>query len=272
MRHQVQVNQLNYRVGQFGNGGVFPWMFLHGFTGRIENWQRQIDHLEASYSLIIPDLIGHGKTDAPLDSERYQMEFAAADLIRLLDIFEIDQIGLLGYSMGGRLALYLALHYPQRVGKLILESASPGLATPQERADRIASDEHLANRIEREGITAFIDYWEQLPLFASQTSLSSEVKQPLRALRLQNRPEGLAGSLRGMGTGRQPSLWDSLAQLRPPTMLITGEHDRKFTEIGKKMSHHLPDVQHIQIQEAGHTIHLEQPQLFNEAVLRFIDS
>ncbi|MCU0497951.1 MAG: 2-succinyl-6-hydroxy-2,4-cyclohexadiene-1-carboxylate synthase [Anaerolineae bacterium] len=270
LRH-LQVNQLNYRVGQFGNTGALPWMFLHGFTGRIEHWQGQIERLQASYPLIIPDLIGHGETDSPLDSKRYQIESAAADLIAMLDQLAIEKIGLLGYSMGGRLALYTALHYPNRIDKLILESASPGLATIEERSDRIIQDEQLAIKIEREGMMTFVEYWENLPLFASQTRLSDEVKQRLRALRLQNRPQGLAGSLRGMGTGSQPSLWDFLPQLTCPTLLITGDLDHKFTQIAEKMSRRLPDVQHIQVQAAGHTVHLEQPELFTEIVLAFIE-
>jgi len=177
---------------------------------------------------------------------------------------------LLGYSMGGRIALYSAFSGYFRA--LILESASPGLATPAERQQRQASDEALATRIEQDGIEAFIDYWEKIPLFASQQQLSTEQCQELRAQRLNNRALGLANSLRGVGTGVQPELYTRLPTLDLPVLLLAGVQDRKFSTIAQRMASQLPQAKLQIIPSAGHTIHLEQPQAFVASVCEFCAS
>ena len=261
----LQINGLRYRVRVAGTGP--PLVMLHGFTGASDNWTHaNAKTLADDRMLIMPDLIGHGGTDAPADPARYAMDRAAADLIDLTTALGADQFDLLGYSMGGRLALYTALHHPGRVSRLILESASPGLATPNERATRRERDDQLANRIETEGIPAFVAYWASIPLFATQQALPQNVRDRLQQQRLQNRATGLAASLRGMGTGVQPSLWGRLDELQPPTLLITGETDPKFMMINRKMATTLPDVNHSVIPQAGHTTHLERPHVFQDLV------
>lgn len=253
----IQVGDVNYHVNIRGSGD--PIILLHGFTGCGENWQFIAEALAHDYQVITLDLLGHGKSDSPPDPHRYGMEVAAQDLITLVEMTIGQPVNLVGYSMGGRLALYLALNYPQHIKKLILESASPGLSASEERLARIQSDELFANRIQQNGIAAFVDEWEKLPLFASQ---SDEICQQLRIQRLQNNPTGLANSLRGMGTGVQPALWEKLPQLKPPTLLITGELDKKFIEIARQMHNQLPQSQHEIITQAGHTVHLEQPDAY----------
>lgn len=265
---EVTLNDIQYYVNISGFGA--PLLMLHGFTGSSENWQGVANALAAQNKLIMPDLLGHGRTDAPAEPERYQMEQAAADLAALLDHMDIKQTNVLGYSMGGRLALYFAIHYPQRVHSLVLESSSPGLATAAERAERQARDNALATRIETEGIDKFVTFWESLPLWDSQQVLPSAVRSELRERRLKNRPEGLANSLRGMGTGVQPSLWEDLAQLPHPTLLLTGLRDHKFVDINQQMSKQIPTAALHIISHAGHTIHLERPQLYTQTVLTFL--
>lgn len=247
-----------------------PLVLLHGFTGSSVNWQPLLPTLSTDQPIITVDLLGHGQTDAPTDATRYGMAASARDLVDLLAQIAPGPFNLLGYSMGGRLALYFAVSYPHLVNKLILESASPGLADAADRTTRVRSDEALADRIEREGIPAFVDYWEQIPLFASQQSLPVEIRQRLRDQRLQNRPRGLANSLRGMGTGVQPPLWDQLATLTIPTLLITGEYDTKFHTIAEQMMAQLPNARHKTITGAGHTIHLEQPEAYGAVVSAFV--
>src|SRR5207253_3632168 len=138
------------------------------------------------------------------------------------------QATLLGYSMGGRIALYTAFSSFFRA--LILESASPGLADPGEREQRRLSDETLAASIERDGVPAFIERWENLPLFASQKTLPLDCREKLHQQRLQNSATGLAQSLRGVGTGVQQSLYAQLPTLNIPVLLIAGE-DRKSTRL-----------------------------------------
>ena len=248
-------------------GGGRPLLLLHGFTGSSRNWAPLLPKLTASHKVIAPDLLGHGRTEAPSDPARYQMAEASADLLALLQQLDIDQVDVVGYSMGGRLALHFACTYPKVVRTLTLESSSPGLADESGRAARKSADDSLGGRIERESLEAFVDFWQGLKLWDSQIRLPVEVRDRVRALRLENRPLGLANSLRGMGTGVQPDLWPYLATLSMPVQLLTGEFDAKFVGIAQEMSRLIRQVRHQTILEAGHTVHLEQADAWCAAVL-----
>jgi 2-succinyl-6-hydroxy-2,4-cyclohexadiene-1-carboxylate synthase len=267
----VQVNDTTYFVTNVGIGP--PLLLLHGFTGSGQSWAAQTAVFSHHFRTITIDLLGHGRTDSPANPDRYQMEQAAADIIAILEKQKVDgkrqKFHLLGYSMGGRLALYLALNYPEWFCSLVLESASPGLDTAVKRAERTKQDNDLADWIEANGIEAFVNRWEQLPLWASQSQLTQETRLALRQQRLQNNPAGLANSLRGMGTGRQPSLWPYLPQLNLPVLLLAGALDLKFIAINQQMAAQIPQSQLHIIPGAGHTIHLERPSLFNKLALEF---
>lgn len=245
-------------------------LLLHGFTGSATNWAGLQTALAEDVRTIAVDLPGHGQSDAPADPARYAMPRVAADLDALLDHLQVGRAHLLGYSMGGRLALYLAWRQPHRWRSLILESASPGLATATARAARVAQDEALASFIEREGMAAFVARWEALPLFATQQRLPGAVQQAHRAGRLENRPQGLAGSLRGMGAGVQPSLWGKLPDVAVPVLLLAGEEDAKFVEIARQMAAKLPQAYLEVVREAGHTVHLERPHDYASLVRQWL--
>jgi 2-succinyl-6-hydroxy-2,4-cyclohexadiene-1-carboxylate synthase len=217
-------------------------------------------------------MLGHGQSDAPADAERYSIEHCQQDILAALQALGVErgEAILLGYSMGGRIALYCAFSGYFRA--LILESASPGLVTSAERQQRRVSDEALATRIEREGVEAFVDYWEDIPLFASQQQLSHEQREELHAQRLNNRAIGLANSLRGVGTGTQPELYTRLSTLNLPTLLLAGELDSKFCAIVRQMASQLPQAKLQIILGAGHAVHLEQPEAFVTSVGEFYTS
>jgi 2-succinyl-6-hydroxy-2,4-cyclohexadiene-1-carboxylate synthase len=277
----VQVNGVKLGVEQRGLGARFiapqggeegptTLVLLHGFTGSAAGWGHQLDTL-ADYGLriIALDLLGHGQSDSPDDPQRYAIEHCQQDILAALQELGISkgQAILLGYSMGGRIALYTAFSGFFRA--LILESASPGLDDAAEREQRRLSDEALAANIEREGIPAFIERWENLPLFASQKTLPIECRQALHRQRLQNSATGLAQSLRGVGTGVQPPLYARLPTLHIPVLLIAGELDTKFTTIARHMAQMLPQSQLQIVSGAGHTVHLELPQEFASLVRDF---
>ncbi len=261
----VQVNSVRLGVEQRGEARKSDpaLVMLHGFTGSAAGWGRHLNTL-AAYGLrvIALDLLGHGQSDAPDDPQRYTIEHCQQDILAALQELGVSKgrAILLGYSMGGRIALYAAFSGFFRA--LILESASPGLEDPVERERRRISDETLAASIEREGVQAFIERWEKLPLFASQKTLPLECRETLRRQRLQNRATGLAQSLRGVGLGVQPSLYARLPTLQIPVLLIAGELDTKFTAIARHMAQALPQAQVRIISGAGHTVHLEQPEEF----------
>lgn len=266
----ITINGLRYALSVEGKGD--PLLMLHGFTGSRENWGELRELLSQRFTTIALDLPGHGRTESPSAPERYRMERCAEDIAAILDGLEFDTADLMGYSMGGRLALYIALNTQSRFRSLILESASPGLQATDGREARKTSDEALANEIERAGIEAFVNHWEALPLFNSQRRLDEAVLRKLREGRLKNNPVGLANSLRGMGTGVQPSLWEHLPELKLPSLLLAGELDTKFTGIAQQMHTLTPGSQLKIIPDAGHTMHLEKPDMLAAAVLQFVDS
>ena len=226
--------------------------------------------LAAEYTVIAPDLIGHGRSDAPADVERYRMPRAVADLVALVRQLGHERAAWLGYSLGGRTALQLVTHHPEAVEALILEGAAPGIADDEERAARVRSDEAMAERIERDGVEAFVDTWERVPLFASQLALPAETRASIRATRTANTATGLANSLRGMGAGAQDPLQDRVAAIEAPTLLIAGELDTKYVGIARDMARTMPDATMHAIEGAGHAAHLERPAAFQRPLLEFL--
>lgn len=265
---KVVVNGVTYSVEVCGKG--HPVVLLHGFTGSLDNWKTFVSMWKSRFTLILVDIIGHGKSEAPADYKRYSMENVVADLACLLDALKVEKTHLVGYSMGGRLALSFAVTYPDRLKKIVLESTSPGLQTEKEREARRKNDEALANKLEKLGIEKFVDEWEDIPLFSSQKSLASERLLRLREQRLLNNPFGLANSLRGMGTGAQPSWWSELAKINHPTLLLCGELDKKFCEIAEKVCTLMPHSTIKKVKDAGHAIHVEKPKFFGKIVSEFL--
>ncbi len=266
------LNDVQMGVVEYGQRlpGQPVLVLLHGFTGSASSWHALLPALLLpGLRILALDLLGHGSSDAPADPARYSIEHCRDDLLAILQTLGVAQGAaiLLGYSMGGRIALYSALSGYFRA--LVLESASPGLRTEQERAERHTSDNALAERIEREGVEAFIHYWEGLPLFASQRNLPNERYQEQRAQRLHNCPQGLANSLRGVGTGAQPSLYERLPELHLPVLLLAGALDTKFSTIAQEMAQRLPQAHLHLIPGAGHTPHLERPEQFATVVRNF---
>jgi len=244
-------------------------VLLHGFTGSAASWgDALVDDLASRVGApVLVDLPGHGSRVGERDPEAFTLE-------RTWELIEEalpEPAPLVGYSMGGRLALSYAVEHPERVSALVLESASPGLLTAEERARRRTSDEELARRLEQDGTGAFVDSWEELPLFASRKALPDEVRARQRALRLSNDPRSLASSLRGLGTGALPSYWEALGELGLPVLLLVGAFDAKFQAIAGHMADRLPRARQVVVPEAGHTVHLERPGAWVDAVGRFLD-
>ena len=235
-------------------------VFLHGFTGSTKTWHPLVSAF-GEYRVVLIDLLGHGRTESPEDPDRYSMDRQTEDLHELFTALGLSGFILTGYSMGGRTALAYACTHPENISQLILESASPGLPSPEERHERRLRDERLAARIIEGGVPAFTDYWERIPMFGTQSDLPEPARQRIREERLGQRAEGLAGSLVGMGTGAQASYWDCLARLPFPVVLLTGIKDEKFTGIARGMMERLQNGTHTEV-DAGHAIHVEKPEEF----------
>jgi len=172
---KITLNDIYLSFEIAGNGPAL--LLIHGFTGSSQTWQALVPALSQHRTLIMIDLVGHGASAVPSDPQRYAIEQCVSDLLALLDQLGVARTDLLGYSMGGRIGLLLTASAPERVGRQVLIGASPGLADPAERASRLASDEELAERIERGGLEWFVEFWESQSLFASQQRLPAAVRE-----------------------------------------------------------------------------------------------
>ena len=172
----------------------------------------------------------------------------------------------IGYSLGGRIALHLALAFPDLVERLVLIGATGGIDNEEERKQRRVADESLADHLEEVGVDAFLDEWLSQPMFASLTA-----EQSFRELRATNSTAGLASSLRLCGTGTQAPVWDRLNTLTMPVLVLAGSNDEKFTQLGHRLVASIGNNASFQvIAESGHSAHLENPTATSTAVAEWL--
>ena len=231
---------------------------LHGFTQRGGAFAELEELLEVPVDA--PDLPGHGTVPAAGWDE------AVAALAARLAARPAPPV-LLGYSMGGRVALGVAAAHPAVVAGLVVVSASAGISDPGARERRRAEDAVLAGRIERDGVTAFLDGWLARPMFAGLESRGPAWRAADRAMRETNAAAGLAGALRGLGQGSQPDLWPSLEQIVVPTLLVAGDHDERYVALMHAMAGGLPDASTAVVRHAGHAVVGERPESLAEVIL-----
>ncbi|MGH2893253.1 MAG: 2-succinyl-6-hydroxy-2,4-cyclohexadiene-1-carboxylate synthase [Solirubrobacteraceae bacterium] len=231
-------------------------VLLHGFTHTGASWDQVVAALPQRYRPVAPDIRGHG---AASDARPVSLSGVLADVIAV----GTEPFELVGYSMGGRLALHVALALDTRVPRVVLIGASPGLADPSARAERVAADERMAGEVEQMTIEAFAQRWAQTAVLGNQPPA---VQAAAHADRLRSTPAGLAAALRGLGTGALPSLWERLGELAAPVDLVVGERDEKFRAIAREMAAALPDARVHMVGGAGHAVHLEAPGAVAEVI------
>ena len=230
----------------YGSGSAAT--FLHGFTQTKESWIPVVESLTVETEVTLIDAPGHG--ESPIDGRNLSQTAN--------DAAETMPTGILvGYSMGARIALHTALQHPDKVRGLVLVSGTPGLRSESERAERCTSDEALAEHIEEIGVSQFITEWLASPMFHGLSAQFADVPK-----RNTNTAQGLGDSLRFAGTGTQAPLWDQLKNLQMPVLVITGEHDQKFTDIGREMAAEIPNCDYHMMSGVGHTCHLEDISQF----------
>lgn len=233
-------------------------VLVHGFTQTRRSWDRLLPRLASDRRVVTVDAPGHGRSS----TEAVNM----IDGARLLADTGGEAV-YLGYSMGARLALHLALTRPDRVRRLVLVGATAGIDDDGERRARRAADEALAKDLEREGLEAFLDRWLASPLFATLPPDAAG-----REDRRENTASGLAASLRRMGTGAQEPVWHRLSELRMPALMVAGERDQKFTELAHRMAAAWGGEARVSVVgDAGHACHLERPDEFCDLVIPFLD-
>lgn len=249
-----------YAVRRSGLG--LPVVLLHGFTGSGADWEPVRPALERLTQPIAADLLGHGASDAPADPARHAVERQAADLAAFLRAEGLAPAHVAGYSFGARVALRLVVDHPDVVRTLFLESPSAGIADAAARAERRAADERLAELLDREGIEAFVDRWEALPLFATERALSADVRAAIRAGRLANDPRGLAASLRGAGQGVMAPLHDALPAIDAPTTVLAGALDEAGLQRAESVASAIRSARLVVVPGVGHAVHREAPGRF----------
>ena len=259
-------HRLHY--GAVGNPKKPAALILHGFLGSHQDFETVLPAMSEHFYCIMPDLPGHGRTLT--DPDGYTFSAIARTLLNLLDHLQIERAHLLGYSMGGRLALYTVCTFPERFAQIILESASPGLKTASERAERKARDRAIAHQLETIALPDFLARWYQNALFNSLKKHPT-LYQAMLARRQQNNPIELANALQGFSTGGQPSLWKQLPKIDQPMLFIVGAQDRKFIAIGQEMleacQQNVATRAEIEIVlGCGHNVHLENPERYVQAV------
>ncbi|MEO0603761.1 MAG: alpha/beta fold hydrolase [Myxococcota bacterium] len=226
---------------------------LHGFTGSGADWAPLAESLDVP--VLAPDLLGHGSSPAPAEVAPYRID-RVVDHVLAWCASRPHWI-VMGYSMGGRVALRLAPALGDRLRGLVLVSTSPGIEDPAERAARATRDAELADAIETHGVPWFTERWSQHPLIRSQEQIPAAIRTPMQRRRLHNRATGLAGSLRGMGQGAVPPVWDGLGGIRAPTLWVTGADDPQYTRLATRGTARLANARHVVVADAGHCTHLE---------------
>lgn len=220
---------------------VVRLVLLHGFTATGRSWDPVRRLLDAQR---YPDVVA---PDLRASSIPEQVE-----LLR-----QARPYALAGYSMGGRIALHLALAQPSLVRRLVLVSTTAGIEDPAEREARRVADARLADGIERDGVEAFAERWAAQPLFAGQPP---EVAALAHEDRLRWTAAALARTLRSLGTGVMEPVWERLGEVEVPAVVLVGEHDTKFRAIGERLAAALPRAELRVVEGAGHALHLERPE------------
>jgi 2-succinyl-6-hydroxy-2,4-cyclohexadiene-1-carboxylate synthase len=225
-------------------------LMLHGFGGTHRAWDGVAAALEPErYLPLAIDLPGHG---AAADAARpITFPGCVAHVLAAAP----ERFVLCGYSLGGRVALHVALAAPERVSRLVLVSCSAGIEDPVERAQRREADERLASELEQAPFEDFIERWRTQPLFARDPPA---VGRLAREDQRRNRPDALAAAMRGLGAGEMQPLWDRLGELSMPTTVVVGERDAKFLEIGGRMAAGIPGAE-LTVLPGGHRLALESP-------------
>ncbi len=232
-------------------------VLLHGFSGTRRAWDGVVASLDRErYLPLALDLPGHG------DAADFEQPITFAGCVAAVLARAPERFTLCGYSLGGRVALHIALAAPERVRRLVLVSSSPGIEDPAERARRRAEDARLAEELERGPFERFIERWRAQPLFAAEPPAAAELA---RADQRRNRPAALAGVLRGIGTGEMEPLWSRLAELSMPVAVVVGDRDAKFAALGARMVALLADGELI-LAPGGHGLPLENPRAVAAAI------
>lgn len=261
----IEIENIKYHLQIKGEGK--PIICLHGFSENLSTWK--LLELE-NYQLILIDLIGHGESDKPLPSKCYSLEIIIKHLNKLIYQLGLKKYSMLGYSMGGRIALAYTLAYPNKIDRLVLESASYGECDLVNRLKRCKSDLELAKKIRENGIEWFNEYWSSLSIFESQRRLPKSIIDKIAKRRLLNAAYALSNTLLCTGQGQFPCLKNQIFNLSMPVLYISGEYDKKYGQMGNEFAKLNFNIKHKIIKGVGHNTHIEDINAFIEVLSTFL--
>lgn len=248
---------------------MIPLVCLHGFTGDPAVWRPVLARLSRRTGrpseAVCPALCGHrpGRDDRAVASFEDEVDRLAARL----DDGGVGPAVVVGYSLGARLALGLLVRHAARFVAAVLIGARPGPPRGDAaRAARARADDELAARLESEGIEAFVDRWQALPVFASQATLAPSRLAAQRRRRLAHDPAGLAHALRVLSLARMPDYRPALGSLPMPVRLLAGARDSRFVAAAQSMARRLERAAVTVVPAAGHNLILEAPHAVAAAV------
>lgn len=269
----VVVGSLSYQVYEFGDvKSSIVMVALHGFTGSgliFEQFSARFKSL--GIRLIAVDLPGHGNTITPDSAEIHTYEAQITNLSSLLSTLNIPKFHLLGYSMGGRIALHYALNHPDKIISLILESTNNGISNDNDRIERVSRDEKLSEQI-MQNYPDFLLKWNRLPIFKSPPKAQKTQIESFKKIQLNQDPIQMALSMREFSPGKIPYVYDELTLISCPVLAITGKNDQKYSELWKSLIYKFQNGDHINIENSGHRVHLDQPVIYIDTIMNFIKS
>jgi 2-succinyl-6-hydroxy-2,4-cyclohexadiene-1-carboxylate synthase len=248
-----------WHVNLTGNPTLPPLLLLHGWMGSSEDYTEIIELLRSRFYCMAIDLPGHGQTEVLDDTLGYNFAATAIGIIQLLDSLKIDRCSIAGYSFGGRLALYLALEFPERFNRVMLESASAGLATEVDRQARVIRDWQIIDRLEADPLADFVSDWYRQSIFVG-IDKHRNFDQLIQRRIATNRADDLIKSLERAGLGMQPYLGDRLKRHNRPISLIVGGLDRKFVDINREIECECPQTTLKIVPDCSHNVHFQNPQ------------
>lgn len=261
----IEIENIKYHIEVKGEGK--PIICLHGFSENLSTWEFLELH---GYQLILIDLIGHGKSDKPFSCKYYGLKVMLKHLNKLISKLGLKKYSMLGYSMGGRIALAYGLAYSKEINNLILESTSYGEEGFLNRLKRRRNDLALAKSIEDNGIEWFNQYWGYLSIFKSQKNLPRSVISEINKRRLANGIHALSNTLKATGQGKFPCLKNQIVKLSMPILYISGEYDKKYGTVGTNFQKLNNGVRHVVINGCGHNMHIEAPVEYTKVLSEFL--
>lgn len=266
----ISIDEINFRIfTQNLESKNKPVVLLHGFAGSANIWKFLFENLNLDFPLIAIDLIGHGKSSSPDKCELYSESAQLNQLNKIFDYFNFQEAVLVGYSMGGRLALSYTINYQNKIKGLILESSSPGIEEENLRKERVKNDLLIAEQIQNNELKDFFSEWYNQSVFSSLRNIPNKLESLIER-KTSNNKIGLINSLKGFSTGNMKSYWNDILKMEIPVLLVCGSLDTKYYEIMQKMNSLIPNSTLKVNVGTGHITHLEKPDEFLNFVRSFL--